>query len=269
MNFNTIKYDEKDTVGIIRLNRPDRMNAVVEEMYEEIQRILLKIKGNNNIRAVILTGSQRIKNGVEKQAFCAGADLKKHAGSERTFEDKKNYIMLAHDTCKKIYQFPKPVIASVNGPARGAGAEMALNCDFMYMAEEATLAFPETSLGTCVGGGVTSHLVRIIGLTKAKDLIYSGDVIDGRAAIEMGLCSKCFPIEQLEESTLKAAFKLAEKAPVSMRLAKKQLQRASRASIDSVLDAETEAILECMKTEDWQEGVISFSEKRKPVYKGK
>lgn len=269
MAYTTIRYVEEGNIGIIRLNRPERMNAVIEEMYLEIRDVFSKIEQSDNIRSVVLTGSALVKGSLRKQAFCAGADLKKHAGTDRSFEDKKKYIILAHDTCRQIFEFSKPVIAAINGPARGAGVEMALNCDFIYIAEDATLSFPETSLGTCVGGGVTSHLVRMIGLLKAKELIYSGKVIDGKQAMDMGLAMNCFPIDRLEEEVCLFARELAEKAPVSMMFAKRQLQDASRESIGNVLDSETESILECMKTEDWHEGVRSFSEKRKPVYKGR
>ncbi|MBU0996288.1 MAG: enoyl-CoA hydratase/isomerase family protein [Proteobacteria bacterium] len=269
MSYETIVYENEGPVGIIRLNRPERMNAVVEEMYRDLQDVLRQAQEDTATRILVLTGSSFKKGDTLKQAFCAGADLKKHGTSERTFEDKKAYIELAHETCRKLYDFPKPVIASINGPARGAGVEMAFCCDFIFMAENATLAFPEIGLGTCVGGGVTSHLPRMVGLTTAKELIFTGRVIDGRSALEMGLALKCFPLENLLSETLAFAREVADKAPVSVKLVKAMLNDTSPRDIHGVLSAETDAILKCMKTDDWHEGVRSFSEKRKPVYKGR
>jgi enoyl-CoA hydratase len=269
MNFTTIEYLTDGNIGIIRLNRPERMNAVIEEMYLEIQDALKCAHSDDAIRALILTGSVLKKGDVKKQAFCAGADLKRHSSGARNPAQKRKYIMLAHETTQKIYEFPKPTVAAVNGPARGAGTEMAVNCDFIFMAENATMAFPEAGLGTFVGGGVTFHLPRIVGLTTAKELIYLGRIIDGITAVKLGLALECFPVEKLLNESKSFAREIAEKAPISIQFAKKQLQESSGLDIETVLRAEAEAILSCMETEDWHEGVRSFNEKRKPVYKGK
>lgn len=268
MSYETIRFEREGNLGIIRLYRPERMNAVIEEMYLELQDILEKTILDKDIRCLILTGSVREKDGIKKQAFCAGADLKKHDSGERTRAQKRAYIQLAHETTRQIYEFPKPIIAAINGPARGAGSEMALNCDFVLMAEEASIGFPEIGLGTFIGGGVTRHLAGLIGLGKAKELIYTGKIIDGPNAVETGLALGCFPVNSLMDEAEKLAATLAEKAPVSMGLAKKRMQEASMLDLQTVLDLETDAILSCMDTEDWHEGVRAFNEKRKPVYKG-
>jgi enoyl-CoA hydratase len=269
MSYETIIFTVDGAVGIIQLNRPERMNAVVEEMYREIQDVLARAGADTSIRTLIITGSALKRGDTVKQAFCAGADLKRHSTGERTHAQKRAYIALAHETSRKIYQFPKPIIAAVNGPARGAGAEMAFNCDLIFMAENATIAFPEVSLGTFVGGGVTYLLPRIIGLFKARELIYTGRVIDGKAAVELGLAMECHPVESLLKEAKAFACALSEKAPFSLELAKKRLQDSSALDIDTVLLLEAEAILSCMDTEDWLEGVRAFAEKRKPVYRGK
>jgi enoyl-CoA hydratase len=269
MSYKTIQFFADSNLGIIKLNRPERMNAVVEEMYQEIQQVLDETRDNKGIRALIITGSVLKKNGVEKQAFCAGADLKKHATGDRTRDQKLNYIKLAHKTTQNIYEFPKPTIAAVNGPARGAGSEMALNCDFLFIAETATIAFPEVGLATFIGGGVTRHLPQLVGMARAKELIYSGRVLDGQEAVEMALALKCFPVDSLLEEAKVFAHTLAEKGPIAMSYAKKRLQESFAMDLESVLDLETKAIVACMDTEDWHEGVAAFHEKRKPVYKGK
>jgi enoyl-CoA hydratase len=145
---------------------------------------------------------------------------------------------------------------------------MALNCDFVFMADDATIAFPETSLGTFVGGGVTSILPRIIGLSRARELVYTGRVVDGREAVELGLAMKCYSVESLLKETKAFARLLSEKAPLSLYHAKRRLQDSSASNFETVLLLETEAILSCMDTEDWLEGVRAFAENRKPVYRG-
>ncbi len=269
MVFETVLYEKGDSIGVLRLNRPDRMNAVIEQMYLDIQSVLAKAREDDAVRVLILTGTVRKSPKGDKQAFCAGADLKKHGTGDRTLWQKREYIFLAHETTKMIYEFPKPVIVAVNGPARGAGTEMALNGDFLLMADTATIAFPETSLATCVGGGATYHLGQLVGMMRARELILTGRVVDGREAVALGLALKSLPVERLLPEALSFAKVLAEKAPVSMALSKALIRQAPYRDLETVLLAESEAILACMNTEDWHEGIRSFSEKRKPEFKGR
>jgi enoyl-CoA hydratase len=245
------------------------MNAVIEQMYQDLQKVLTVAESDHEVRTLILTGSVWHRPQGDKQAFCAGADLKKHASGQRTPFEKREYILLAHETTRRIYEFPKPIIAAINGPARGAGSEMAVNCDFIIMADTATIGFPETGLGTFVGGGVTYHLPRIIGLAKTKELVYTGRMLSGPEAVEIGLAFCSTPVENLMKEAMDLAGLLAGKAPISMAFAKNQIQKALIRDLDTALLVEAEAILACMNTEDWQEGVDSFAEKRPPVYKGK
>jgi enoyl-CoA hydratase len=269
MEFETINYSQDQNIGIIQLNRPHRMNAVIEEMYLEIQQVLKIAENDNSVRALILTGSVLEKNGVVKQAFCAGADLKKHAQGDRTEAQKRKYIMLGQDATQAIYTFPKPFIAAINGPARGAGAEMALNCDFVFMAHDATVAFTETGLGTFIGGAVTYNLVRMIGLQAAKELIYAGTVIDGKKALEIGLALRSYPVDQLLSEAKAFAGLLASRAPISLQLAKKRLQQLYGSDHDSILLLEADAVFTCMASEDWHEGIRAFAENRRPIFEGK
>lgn len=269
MDFETLLYSTENGIGVIRLNRPERMNAVIEQMYLDLQSVLKTAENDPDVRALILTGTTVKRPQGDKQAFCAGADLKKHADADRTPLQKRNYILLAHDTTRLIYESSIPVIAAVNGPARGAGSEMALNCDFVFMADDASIAFPETSLATFVGGGVTYHLTHTIGMTRAKELIYTGRVLNGVEAAEIGLAYKSMPLEQLLPEVMEFAAGLAAKGPISIAFAKQQIQKAVNRDLETTLLVEAEAILACMNTEDWHEGVRSFAEKRPPVYKGK
>jgi enoyl-CoA hydratase len=272
MQLETVTYEAQGGVGVIRLNRPERMNAVIEQMYLDLQAVFRAItdaEGDESIRALILTGSVWHRPEGDKQAFCAGADLKKHAEGDRSPWQKRQYIMLAHETTRQLYHLPIPTIAAINGPARGAGTEMALNCDFLVMANTATIAFPETGLNTFVGGGVTSHLTQLIGMTKAKLLVYTGEVLDGPTAVAWGLALASHPVDELLHQAELLAHRLAARAPVSMRFAKQQIQQAPHRDLETVLLAEAEAILACMGTEDWAEGINSFKERREPQFGGK
>ncbi len=268
MSYQTIELSVDGPVGTLRLNRPERMNAVIEAMYREIGDALERTSREGSVRCLILTGSVRVREGVEKQAFCAGADLKEHASGRRSREQQRAYIELAHETVRAIWEHPKPIVAALNGPARGAGAEMAIACDFVLMAEDATLAFPETGLGTFVGGGATHVLPRLVGLPRARELVYTGRVVDGREAVEIGLALRCLPLERLLDEAKQLARRLAARAPIPMTLAKRYLQRASAAGFESALSLETEAILTCMESADWKEGLRAFAEGREPDFKG-
>jgi enoyl-CoA hydratase len=268
MKYENIIFEKINNTGIIKLNRPERMNAVSEEMYSDLIDLLDTLEADSEVRVLVLTGSIRIKDGVEKQAFCAGADLKKHSAGERTEAERKDYIYLAHKANLKLYTFHKPVIAAVNGPARGAGAEMAVNCDFIMMADKASIAFPETGLGTFVGGGVTKILPELIGINKARELIYTGRVLNGVEAVEYGLAFECCPEESLLNRALEFAGFIAAQAPISISMAKKSLRLSHNRAIETVLNDEAEAILSCMETSDWHEGINAFNEKRKPLYRG-
>ena len=269
MAYETVLYEVRDGVGVLRLNRPERMNAVIEQLYLDIQAVLEEAEKDDAVRVLILTGSVRKRPEGDKQAFCAGADLKEHKKGERTPWQKREYILLAHETTRRIYVFPKPVIVAVNGPARGAGTEMALNGDFLLMADSATIAFPETGLGTFVGGGVTSHLGKLIGRQRAKELVYTGRVLDGPAAVAIGLALKSVPLEELMPTAMELATVMARKAPISMRFAKTILNQSESLDLQTALMLEAEAILACMTTEDWKEGIVAFAEKREPVYHGR
>ncbi len=235
MNLKTVLYERDGQVGVLRLNRPERMNAVIERMYLDIQAVLDEARGDPEIRALVLTGTVWEREDGDKQAFCAGADLKKHAAGERTPWQKREYILLAHEITRRLYELEKPTIAAVNGPARGAGAEMALCCDFIFMADEATLAFTETGLGTFVGGGVTRHLTRLVGMARAKELIYTGRILDGQEAVDFGLALRSYPEKEILSAAIDFGEELALRAPVSLAFAKELIQLSQQRDLHTVL----------------------------------
>ena len=209
---------------------------------------------------VLLTG--------EGRAFCVGADLKEHKAG-RTAYDRRQYLHGEQIVCKRLMQLSKPVVAAVNGFALGAGAEMAIASDFVLMAASAQIGLPEISIGTFLGGGVTYLLPRLVGLAKARELVFLGERINGEEAVRIGLASRVLPDDGFLDAAREFAGKIAGKAPLSMQLAKKQLNTAAESTLDAALTAELEGMMFVGTTQDWQEGIDAFAEKRSPIFKGR
>ena len=184
MQTATVLYQSNDGIAEIRLNRPQRLNAVTQQLYEELNSALGRAEADGEVRVVLLTG--------EGRAFCVGADLKEHKAG-RTAYDRRQYLHGEQIVCKRLMQLSKPVVAAVNGFALGAGAEMAIASDFVLMAASAQIGLPEISIGTFLGGGVTYLLPRLVGLAKARELVFLGERINGEEAVRIGLASRVLP----------------------------------------------------------------------------
>jgi enoyl-CoA hydratase len=244
----------------LTLNRPDRLNAVSRPMYEMLGEELRRAAEDRDVRCVVLTGSGR--------AFCVGADLKSHGDGPPSGEDRKRYVRTAQRVNHLIQLGPKPVVAAVNGHAIGGGLEMALSSDFMVVADEAKLRFPEVSLGTFVGGGTVYTLAERVGTLKARELIYLGDFFLGREAAAMGIAYRAVPADKVMEEATALATRLAEAAPISMAYAKQLIGQAGTMSRKKALKLEARALEHIFGTRDWKEGVEAFHEKRPPRYTG-
>lgn len=260
-NLETIIYTKKNRIAEIRFNRPHRLNAVVEQLYKDVLTCIDDAEQDNTISVILIRG--------EGRAFCVGADMKEHDSGERSLDQKRAYLLLANDVCQRIFESQKPIIAAVNGYALGAGAEMAVAADFLLMAESAQIGFPEISIGTFLGGGVSYILPNLVGLAQARRLIFSGERINGQEAKNIGLAVDVFTDEEFASGVAAFANLIGSKAPVSMRLAKQQLNTSAGTGFHGCLTRELEGIITCMQTTDWQEGVDAFAEKREPVFKGK
>lgn len=259
MNYETILYALQDGVAEIRLNRPQRLNAVTQQLYDELDHALDRAEADRNARVVLISG--------EGRAFCVGADLKAHKAGRSAFE-RRQYLKGEQDVCRRLLHLEKPVVAAVNGYALGAGAEIAMAADFMLMAESAEIGLPEISIGNFLGGGVTWLLPRLVGLAKARELVFLGERIKGAEAVRIGLASRVFADAGFLDAARGFALRLAGKAPFSMQLAKAQLNLSAERTLDACLTAELEGMMFVGTTRDWQEGVDAFAEKRSPVFKG-
>lgn len=259
MQANTVIYQSRGGIAEIRLNRPERLNAVTQQLYDELNAALGAAEADSEVRVLLLTG--------EGRAFCVGADLKAHRAGRTAF-DRRQYLRGEQIVCRRLMLLSKPVVAAVNGFALGAGAEMAIAADFMLMAESAQIGLPEVSIGTFLGGGVTYLLPRLVGLAKARELVFLGERIKGDEAVRIGLANRVLPDEGFLEAAREFAGRIAGKAPFSMQLAKEQLNMAAERTLDGALSAELEGMTFVGTTQDWQEGIDAFAEKRPPVFRG-
>jgi enoyl-CoA hydratase len=247
-------------VALLRLNRPDRLNAVSLPLYEALTRTVRELNADRSIRVLVLTGAGR--------AFCVGADLKAHGGVEPTLPERRRYIVAAQRANRVLQRCRMPVVAAVNGHAVGAGLELALSADYVVVATEAKLRFPEIALGTFVGGGTIYTLPQRVGLLRAKELLLLAEFFTPADAVQMGLASEAVPAADVLPRALEVAGRLARRAPVSVRLAKRLLNAARTEPADRLLRLEASALLTCMQTRDWREGVDAFAERRDPEFTG-
>ena len=257
--YETLLVERRERVTIVTINRPDKRNALNIKTREEGAALLEELREDTSVGVVVITGAG-------DKAFIAGADISEFAG--RTALMQRD-VMTARSLFTAIDSFPKPVIAMINGYCLGGGCELALACDLRIASETASFGQPEINLGIIPGGGGTQRLTRLVGEGKAMELILSGEIIDAQAAYAIGLINHVFPADQLQAKTMEIANRIAAKSPVALSLAKEAVKLASRSNLDDGLRREVDLFALCFSTEDKDEGVSAFLEKRKPVWKGK
>jgi enoyl-CoA hydratase len=260
MEFKYIIYEKSEGIVTITLNRPEALNAFNREVIEEILKALEDIKADENIRVVILTGAG-------EKAFSAGADVKAMKGMDAL--KARELSLMGEKLCNALENLEKPVIAAINGYALGGGLEVAMACDIRIAAENARMGQTEINIGLIPGWGGTQRLPRLIGKTKAKELIFTGKIIDAKTAEQLGIVNMVVPADKLKEAVHQFALELASKAPVALKVAKSLINKGSEISLDAAIALEREGFGVVASTEDLQEGVSAFIEKRKPTFKGK
>jgi enoyl-CoA hydratase len=251
--------ERRGRVAIITINRPEKRNALNIKTREEGAALIEELRNDDSVNVVVITGAG-------DKAFIAGADIAEFAG--RSAQMQRD-VMVQRSLFNAIDTFPKPVIAMVNGYCLGGGCEVALACDIRIASETASFGQPEINLGIIPGGGGTQRLTRLVGEGRAMEMILSGQIIDAKTAFEIGLVNHVVPADQLEARTIELANTIVEKGPIAVRLAKEAVKIASRSNLDEGLRREVDLFALCFATEDKDEGVNAFLEKRKPVFKGR
>lgn len=258
-SYHTLLLERRNRVAIITINRQDKRNALNIKTREEGAALLEELRNDDSVGVVVFTGAG-------DKSFIAGADIAEFAG--RTAMTQRD-VMTGRSLFTAIDTFPKPVIAMVNGYCLGGGCELALACDIRIASESASFGQPEINLGIIPGGGGTQRLTRLVGEGKAMELILTGEIIDAKTAFSIGLVNHVVPADQLEARTMDIANRIAEKGPIAVKLAKEAVKIASRSTLDEGLRREVDLFALCFSTEDKDEGVNAFLEKRKPAFKGK
>jgi len=260
MEFNNIIFEKKDGLAKITLNRPDVLNALDVNTLEELYGAVEDIESDISVRVVVITAMGR--------AFCTGADL---TGIASISPDKPRdyFLRLWNKVFSAIENISVPVIAAVNGMAYAGGLELVMVCDLAIASEDAKLSDQHANRGLVPGGGASQRLPRLIGIRKAKELLYTGDRIAPAEAERLGLINKAVPADKLEEATSEIVQKLVVKSPMALKAVKKLVNRGMESSLDSGLEMEMLAMTAHGTTEDFTEGVKSFLEGRPPAFPGR
>jgi len=256
---NTI-YRKSEGIATITINRPKVLNALNKETILEILSELDDAENDPNVRVVIITGAG-------DKAFSAGADVRTFRGI--TPLEAREASKLGQRLCDRVEGLEKPVIAAINGYALGGGLELAMACDLRIASENARLGQPEINIGLLPGWGATQRLPRLVGKGLAKEMIFTGRIIDAKAAERFGLVNKVVPQDQFESVVKELAAEIAKKPPVALKLAKGLINRSLETDLKTGLMYEAEAFGVAASTEDFREGTSAFLEKRTPEFKGK
>ena len=261
MNYTEILFEEKGAIAKITLNRPDSLNACNWDLMDQLRDAIEKVAADDKIKVAIITGAGR--------AFCAGGDLKFFKAFLNDNIKLEAWIRHFHRTVNTIELCPKPVIAAVQGLALAGGLEIVLGCDIVVAAEDARLGDQHANFGLVPGGGATQRLPRIVGIRKAKELIFTGDWLSAGDAEKLGLVNKVVAADKLEETVMELANKLAAKSPIATARSKALINRGMETDFCAGLELEIQVVTQHLGGYDAAEGIRAFEAKDMPVFKGK
>lgn len=253
MDFTCIIYKKAEGIATIKLNRPEVLNAMNKQLWLDLQVALKDAENDTDITVLIITGAGR--------AFSTGADLKE--SKDRSLADYRGYLVELQEASRKIIRFEKPTIAAINGYALGSGYELALACDIRLAAEDAQIGSPEAKVASSVTGGALRLIQNLIGPGKARELLFTGEYIDGKEAERIGLVNKAVPPDRLMLETMQMAAKIAANSAFSLKMIKKGLHLAQgEMSLEALMDFEIEACLACVSTKDRQVSLAEFEQRK-------
>lgn len=254
MELKNVILEKEDHLAIVTINRPKALNALNSETLNDLNLVLDDLEKDNNIYAVILTGAG-------DKSFVAGADIAEM--KDLNEEQGKEFGTLGNNVFRRLEDLNKPVIAAISGFALGGGCEISMACDIRIASEKAVFGQPEVGLGITPGFGGTQRLARIVGLGKAKELIYTAQNIKADEAYRIGLVNKVVALENLMDEAKAMANKIIANAPIAVRLCKDAINRGMQVDIDSAVKVEAEDFGKCFSSADQKEGMTAFLERRK------
>ncbi|MFZ5966132.1 MAG: short-chain-enoyl-CoA hydratase [Bacillota bacterium] len=259
MNFEYLLYRKEGNIGILSINNPKALNALNSKVLGEVDKAIDQITLDPEVYVLVLTG--------EGKAFVAGADITEMRNM--TAEEGRKFGERGLNLFRKIELMEKPVIAAINGFALGGGCELAMSCDIRIAGDKAKFGQPEVGLGITPGFGGTQRLPRLVGIAKAKELIFTGNIMSAQDAEKIGLVNSVVPQEELMKEALILANKIASAAQIAVRYAKSAMNRGIETDIETGIVIEKDLFALCFASEDQKEGMTAFIEKQKPEFKGK
>ena len=257
MSYEFVTVQKDEAIAVVTMNRSQQLNALSFALVRDLATALEALDQDPDVRAIVLTGGEKV--------FAAGADIKEMAEAA-PFEERLRSRLAYRD---RINRIAKPLIAAVSGFALGGGCELALSCDIIIASETARFGQPEVNLGIIPGSGGTQRLARTVGKYRAMELVLTGEPLSAVQAEQLGLVNRVVPVELVLEEAKKVAQKIAAKPPLAVRSAKEAVLKAFNSSLDDGLEFERKSFYLLLASEDRQEGMRAFVEKRKPVFKGK
>jgi 2-(1,2-epoxy-1,2-dihydrophenyl)acetyl-CoA isomerase len=260
LEYETVELDVEDGVATVVMNRPDALNALNMQLKEELAAVWRVLLESRDVRAVLLTGAGR--------AFSTGGDIKQMDPDRGPEVTRQRMAKLLRDTVIPLARLEKPVVAAVNGHAHGLGLSLALACDIVYAADSAVLSMAFTRVGLAPDGGASYFLPRLVGLNRAKELMFTGRRLSAAEALELGLVSRVLPDAELIAAARDLAQELASGATIALGTAKRLLNESSMHTIEEMAELEAYGQAVAMSSEDHREGIAAFAERRKPQFRG-